>query len=184
MRAKTVLIIVDMQSDFVHPKSLIVKQVIKALQYAKRHNWHIIDLEYKGCGNLVVPIRKLLPSTFIYIEKADVVGGHEVRQVLNKLNIKPLRFVITGVYATQCVAKTVSELSDLYSTTPILLSEAIGEGHRIYYGEKAQEAAFTSAISYRYHRLSPTERRQIKNEGMANNITIRTMFTRKKVTSE
>lgn len=120
---KSVLVIVDMQTEFSDAAKIVLKENLDAIRIAKQKNMFIVVLEFRGCGETIKPIQKSLEKypLVTYKQKNMCGGSSHVREALKENNISPNRFFVTGVYSDACVHETVTGLAEKYSPIPVVV---------------------------------------------------------------
>jgi nicotinamidase-related amidase len=127
--SKTALVVVDMQTGYEGTVDSVPLQerVKAAIRYAKYRRWDIINVTFVGEGPVIPEIAPLLKDT-IQVRKKESDGGYYIWRKLRKLGIEPEKFVLCGIYGTDCVAQTAAGISRYYPGAQVLISKAISHG--------------------------------------------------------
>ena len=125
---KTALVVIDMQDDFdtAHHEST-VRNVIKAIKFAKSVELPIIVLEYESMGRTLYRIRKHLIGydKVIYKTKDEDDGGYEVMSALRKNGFTDVHsLAVCGININACVSSTIESLVHSYDKTIKVIKSA------------------------------------------------------------
>jgi nicotinamidase-related amidase len=132
---RNILVVVDMQDEYVKSQmagifgekinaAIVVGQNV--INTAKVRGDYIILLQYKGMGDTIGKLRKLVKgykdrST---VWKGQCDGSGEIRSILKKLGIEPTSFTVFGLYTGECVHDTVEGLLWKYSKPVEIIKKA------------------------------------------------------------
>jgi len=114
---KKVLVVIDMQPEFLDESdpidNKIIYNVAELVRHARQNNWFIIIMELVGCGDTFEHITCELDNykNSAYLFKRQNSGASHIIKYFDDIDTKiPKDFVVCGVNGDMCVADTISDM--------------------------------------------------------------------------
>ncbi len=125
MKAKPVLVIIDMQTAYdsdIEDDEIDIN-VIKLIEKFKEKQFPIFNVTIKDSGNTVKNVLKSLRGykNIHHISKRECDGSKEVKKIIDKYKLYNSTLYFCGVYSFDCVAKTANGISRISPDNEIFI---------------------------------------------------------------